>query len=416
MAAYVVRAERLAADPGGGPWIDETFFPWGTHYLLAALLHFLGGSDASAVAVGWGLLNAAVAPIGYFLAGRLHGGPTWSRDEHGPGGRPGEQRLTNVTARASGALLVVYYPLIAYGGYYLSESPFALFVTLTAFLGLRLVDHGRIGDALLFGVAAAAGIAVRTQLVAGVALLLPFVAWRRRDLPALLGAQHLAAVLVPLALVFGYSSWLAERHTGQRSPLPQNNAVNRAFGRCHAYEIDAIDASIGPPAFGALHRNELEHPDATIKLLPAMGGKLRVPGSMIDQRLLNDLADECVARTGTLRQAYYAVTHVVLLWGPPVAWPDMGLPAFRNHMRGWTFAHLIVFAPAALVGMVMGLRRRWPRHGVLGLLLWSMLAVSMLYMGEARTRVPYDALSIVLAVDVYARVARMAALRWQRGH
>jgi hypothetical protein len=31
-------------------------------------------------------------------------------------------------------------------------------------------------------------------------------------------------------------------------------------------------------------------------------------------------------------------------------------------------------------------------------------------------RVPYDAVSIVLALDVYARAARIASLRWQHRH
>ena len=30
----------------------------------------------------WGSLNAFIAPLAYFMAGRLHGGAAWSADEH----------------------------------------------------------------------------------------------------------------------------------------------------------------------------------------------------------------------------------------------------------------------------------------------------------------------------------------------
>jgi hypothetical protein len=419
MAAYVARAQRLAADPGGGPWGDEVFFPWGTHYLLAALLRLFGATiEAKSVAVAWGLLNAAIAPLAYFMAGRLHGGPSWSREEHGVGqtmsaASAEERGLTNATARAAGALLVIYYPVIAYAGYFLSESPFALCLTLTAFLGLRLVDHGRVRDAALFGIVAAVGFAVRSQIAAGLALLFVFAVARRSLFPARLGWRHLAAVALPLALVAGYSSWLSNEHTQKLSPVPQNNALNRAFGRCHAYEISSRDASFGPPAFGALYRNELKDPNALIKLAPAIKDKLHVKGRMSDQQLLNGLADECTEKTTFRRQAYYAATHVILLWGYHVAWPDMALPIFKRHMRGWTRAHLIAFCAPCLVGMAMGVHRRWPRHGILGLLLWSMLAVMMLYMGEVRMRIPYDTLSIVLALDVYARAALLISAWWR---
>jgi hypothetical protein len=170
----------------------------------------------------------------------------------------------------------------------------------------------------------------------------------------------------------------------------------------------------GPPAFGALARYEQKHPDMLFKLRPAIDGRLKIDAPMRDEAALNALADRCVEASGLLLQGYYAVSHVVLLWGYHVAWPDMALAPFRFHMRGWTRAHLIVFVFPAFVGMAMGSNRRWPRHGILAMFLWSMLASVMLFMGAARFRVPYDPISIVLGLDVYGRAAVLLT-RWWRG-
>jgi hypothetical protein len=197
------------------------------------------------------------------------------------------------------------------------------------------------------------------------------------------------------------------------TPLPHNGAVNRVFGRCHNYEMRSRDAMFGPPAFGALHRYELKNPDALIRLRPALEGKLHVAAKMRDEKALHELADRCVAASGQAKQAYYAMTHVVLLWGYHVAWPDMAIEPFRRHMRGWTRAHLIVFAFPALIAMAMGASRRWPRHGVIAIFMWSLLASVMLFMGAARFRVPYDVISIVLGLDVYGRGAVLLTRFWR---
>lgn len=412
MLSYFARATRLAASPTGGPWADEPFFPWGTHYLLGGLVLVLG-KHPLALGAAWAALNAPVAPLAYLLAGRLHGGAGFGDDEHRDSDDEDERlAMTRAVSRVAGVFMVVYYPALSYAGYFLSESPFMVLLTASALFALRLADHGRLRDALLLGVTAALGFAVRPQILAAAGMLLAFFVWRRKSFPALAAWPGLVA-LAPIGAVLLFSANLSERHTGRLTPLPHNGAVNRVFGRCHNFEMRSKDAMFGPPAFGALVRHEAKHPDALFKLAPALDGKLRVPTRMADEAPLHELADRCVAESGYAKQAYYALTHVVLLWGYHVAWPDMAQTPFRFHMRGWTRAHLIVFVVPAMIGMAMGASRRWPRHGVLAVFLWSLLASATLFMGAARFRVPYDVISIVLGLDVYGRAAVALTRFWR---
>lgn len=418
MLSYFARATRLAAVPSGGPWADEPFFPWGTHYLLGGLMLVFGKSPVVLGAI-WGVLNAPIAPLAYLLAGRLHGGPGWSESEHGADGfiaDPNDEdemlAMTRAVSRVAGVSMILYYPALSYAGYFLSESPFMVLLTASALFALALADHGRLRDAVLLGVTASLGFAVRPQILAAIGMLVAFFVWRRRSFPAL-AWRHGLVVLGLLGAMLLFSANLSYRHTGRFTPLPHNGAVNRVFGRCHNFEMRSRDAMFGPPAFGALGRYEAKHPDALFTLDPAIDGKLSVPSRMADEGPLNELADRCVAESGYAKQAYYAATHVVLLWGYHVAWPDMAQVPFRFHMRGWTRAHLIVFAFPALIGMAMGASRRWPRHGVLAVFLWSMLASAMLFMGAARFRVPYDVISVVLGLDVYGRAAVVLTRFWR---
>jgi hypothetical protein len=426
MSSYVARAQRLIDQPFGR-FTDEAFYPFGTHYVLAACLLIWGKTNLVAAATWWALMSALLSPIAYFMGGRLSGGAGWSELAHGPrppvvppDGASSEERdrfdhyaMGCAVARVAGLFIAIYYPLFSYTGYFLSELPFALCVSACALFALQLVDHGRTRDAVWLGLSAAVGTAIRPQLLVAIGMLLLFIAWRRTSFPTL-KLWRLAIPLVPITMVVGFSLVHSKHHTGRYSVLAQNGALNRAFGRCHNIEMRAKRAMFGPPAFGALLRSEQRNPGQWIALKPAIDPKLRIKGHMWDEDELNDLADRCVAETGLLRQAYFAVTHVVLLWGYNVSWPDMGAKPYRYHMRGWIRAHLIVFMIPALMGMAMGVNRRWPRHGVLAIFLWSMVLTVMLVMGSSRFRVPYDLISIVLGLAVYASVATRLFDWWRR--
>jgi len=411
MGAYMNRAERLVAHPFGR-FPDEAFYPFGTHYLLAIPLALFGPKALDACATWWAILGAAVVPTAYLLAGRLFGGPSWFACAHGP--KRAEERddddleAANAIARAAGFLVAIDYPLFSYAGNFLSETPFALCLTASALFALRLVDHGRWRDAWAFGAFAAVGAAVRPQLLVGVALALGVILWRRKVLSVT--PSRLVAVVLPIAAVVAFSLVQSHHHTGRATVIAQNGALNRAFGRCHAYIIGNAKGGFGPPALGTLYRAERLDSDAWPKLDPAKEPKLRVRAELWDEDALNALADDCVAASGPWRQIEYAATHVGLLWGFNVAWPDSEKEPYRSYMRGWMRAHLL-FIPGMVMVMVMGASRRWPRHGVVAAFLWSLILVAVLVMGSGRFRVPYDALIIVAALDAYGRLQRWLAAR-----
>ncbi|HHH27080.1 MAG TPA: hypothetical protein ENK57_01855 [Polyangiaceae bacterium] len=407
MAAYVGRAERLVSDPLG-PHADEAFYPFGTHYLLAIPMALFGPKAYDACATWWALLGAAVVPIAYLLCGRLLGGASWLSDAHDADEPDDDLDAANAAARAAGLLVAVDYPLFSYTGLFLSEVPFTLLLTATALFGLRFVDEGRRVDAWGFGTCAALGAAVRPQLLVGLALAVAIIVLRRKHFEKV-SLARLGVGLIPVVAIVAFSLAQSHHHTGRATILAQNGALNRAFGRCHAYEIIGQGGGFGPPAFGTLWRAGQADPAAWPKLDPAKAPKLFVPAPMWDEEAMNALADECVQRTGLGRQATYAMTHVGLLWGFNVAWPFSEVEPHRSYMRGWMRAHLL-FVPGMIVAMAMGASRRWPRHGVVTAFLWSLILVAMLVMGSARFRVPYDALIIVAALDVYARLQRW----WQR--
>lgn len=395
MNSYFIRAKRLLKGLSK-PYPDEVFFPWGTHYLLAGCLKIFGVDNMRACGHVWATLSAFVPLLGYLIAGRLHGGSTWTANHTGP------TLVADRVARISGLVLCLYYPLLSYTGYFLSETPFALGITLCAFFSLRLVDTGKKSDALLLGVSFALTMVVRPQIVICFGMLLVFAVWRHKHFKVRL---VLFPILVaPMLLMTAATLRLTEFHSGRASLTAQNGALNRVFGRCHNFEIRARGAMFGPPALGALVRAEKRDPNMWLPLKPAMSPSLRVRGYVWEEAQFNELAERCIKKTGLQRQAYYAASHVVLLWGFHVAWPDMAVPKFRKKMRRWTLAHLWLIAPFAFAGMCLGSSRRWPRHGIIAMYLWSLLLTVMLVMGAVRFRVPYDALSIVLAVDFIARL------------
>jgi hypothetical protein len=131
---------------------------------------------------------------------------------------------------------------------------------------------------------------------------------------------------------------------------------------------------------------------------------------MGDEAPNRKLAAECIKKTGWLRQAKYAVTHVVLLWGYNIIWPDQGQkPKYRKPMAVFCVGHSIAIMPPAAVAMLLGFRRRRARSMLLALHVWSQVLTAILYFGDTRYRAPYDGLLTILAIG-----SLVAAVRWLR--
>lgn len=384
MAGYVARADRLLDHPTR-KFADEAFFPFGAHYLLAAVKLVFGKANHTATAVYQAIIGAFTVGFMTATAGRL-----------------AAPRLAPWVAAIVGAIGVFYYPLISYGGYYMSEAPFAFFLAASVWLSLRLADEGRPGDAWWLGLAIGLAATCRPQIL----LSLPFVGllWlaRRKELPGIRWGG-LLRVALPLALVLGLSMARAHYHTGRASIVAQNGAVNWVFGRCHNVKTGGARSWFGPPPLGMLFEHSKKEPDSIIQLDPAMGLDLSVKGPLWEEHRLYALARKCVEKSGWRRQAQYAATHAVMLWGYNVAWPDMGQDRYRKLMKGWNVGAAFVLFPPTFVAFVLGFRRRHARQGLLAIHFAALTLVGMLYFGDIRLRTPYDAIFIVLSVELCAR-------------
>lgn len=388
-----------------GPKLPHlTLYPYGTHALLAGVKLAFGLKNRIAIGASFAALGALAVAYSYATAARF----TKSR-----GAR-----------RAVAVILIGYYPWISLGGYALSEIPFTLCVAAVAFHGLRLADEGRARDAWLLGLWLSLGALVRPQILVSIPLLglLPLLrprAFRRFSL------GFYPRVALPIAIVIALSAFRIHWHLGTRVDtdhlISTNGPMNRVFGRCHntALVAKAHDGGgwFGPPALGALWAYETkEHRSPLFPLDPARGTTIHFRGHMWDAAPTDAISADCVKKTGTLRQAKYAITHVVLLWGYNIIWPDMGNALkWRIPMAIFCFAHAILIMPPAAVAMFLAFRRRRARSMVLALHLWGLLVVSMLYFGDTRYRAPYDGILTILAVVTYAeigpRVSRAIARR-----
>lgn len=385
MRGYLDRAEASLSERSP----HFTLFPWGTHALLAVVVRVFGAGNA-AIGGTYAAIGAGAVAYGFLLARRLSRS-VW-------------------LGRAVGAVLVLYYPWISLGGYILSEPPFALCLTASAYYGLVLADRGRPRDAWLFGAALAAGAVIRPQILLvlplyGLHVLLRRRAWRRLTLRLVVPAA------VPLVLALGVSAARMEYHAGKLGLISSNAPLNFAFGRCHAQKISALSSdrkgSYSPPSFNDLLRYETEHPDALVKLNPVMGKQLEFQGYMWDGAPLYAMAAECVRAGGMKRQIGYAATHLVMLWGYNVMWPDKNTRApFVQMVEIAGTLHTIFVLPAALVAMALAFRRRNARIMLLSVHVLALLGVAVVYFGDTRLRAPYDGILVVLAAMTYASVYR----------
>lgn len=406
MAGYLFRAERLLNEPLGH-WPDAALYPFGTHYLLAAAGWLFGSVKHTGTAVMLAVLGAGVAPLCFSLTGRLVGGPAWPV---GTGQTDGSHTFT--VARVAGWLAVAYYPLISLTGYYLSETPYALLVTAAALLTLRLADLGLVRDAWLLGIVSALAITVRHQLLVALVMVFAFALWRRRSLPKL-RLRRLWPVVIPVAIALVGAAARTKHHSGRASLVSQNGALNRVFGRCHNKFTHGLGSGFGPPSFDLLDQLERHHPWQPLKLLPARGLEVRVRVPLTNGEVLNDLADDCVARTGLARQARYAVTHVALLWADS-GWPDASQARWRPASEAWQRVHLTLLFVPLWIALFAGLGRKRARVGLVALYVWSLILLVMLFFGSGRIRMPYDGIIIALAMSQWGRWFERITAWWRQ--
>jgi hypothetical protein len=385
MKGYDTRANQLL-DDASVKREYHAFFPYGTHFVVAAIKMIFGRDNYPAIAAVYALMGALVVAFSYLIARR-------------------------VSKRAwvpplVGLILVCYYPLISLGGYMLSEIPMATFLTLATLGLLRLAEHGRARDAWLAGIAVAIATAMRPQALVSVAFFA--VAWLffRKSALAKVKLYHLLYAGLPLLAVLAFSAARFHHHTGRYGLVSENGTFNQVFGHCHTKMITAKGKStikFGPPPLIQLERRAQKYPDAFVKLDPAISAEIEFKGYIADEQKLRGLLRQCWKNKGLAGQIKYTTINVILLVAHNTMWPDSGRPQWREIAKEWGKAHLILLTLPCFFGLFTVLSRRTvARHGILALHVWALLVTAALYFGDTRLRCPYDPFIVILAIEVYA--------------
>jgi hypothetical protein len=403
MAHYVARAQGLLAH-GFVPGVrDLAWQVWGTHYLLAGLFAVFGDRPPFfGAGVAWGLIGAATVPMTYLLA-------------------------TRVTARrwiqiGSGVAMLLWYPALSNGGYFLTETPFTLAQVVATYFFVLLLQEGR--GAMGAGISGAIAFALRPQIAVFFVLALVLWWFRRRTL-VWLDAGRLWRVSLPILLVFGFGLWRFHAHTGYWGPVAENANMNFTAARCHnivtqafpdeeAFALSESRAStvdgrrVSLPGYRVLSQLPDSHPFA---LRPALGHEsIKIIGYIGDPDVHREVRRRCYAGTGTQEQLRYTLVNVSLLWFWGYQWPEVSdadapRALFETTVVWREIDQWLVWLPS-LIGLGWGLRElarprgKWGL-GLLALQLLVSIGVAAAFFGTIRLRLPYDPFALILALCVW---------------
>lgn len=394
MNGYVSRADRVVRDPFT-PYEYNVFFPFGTHLFVAALKAVFGKENYVAIGIAYALMGTACVLAAMRIAKRVSPYP-W-------------------VPPLLGLLLIFYYPHLSIGGYVLSEMPFSACLMLAIWFSIRMVDRGRMSDAVWMGVFAGLGALFRPQILMAVGLVGLFWLVRRKLLPKV-RFVHLVAAGIPLAILLSLSAAHFRWNTGRNGLVSENGPFNMVFGRCHNSKIEALPdggkykgkVHFRPPEFLQLNnlrdRKHKEGVEPPIQLHPTLTDVLSYRGYIGDRRVHNEYIRRCLQMTTIWTQLEYAYTNVILTWRYNVPWPDSGRSQWRDASRVWTRVHENLFALPSVLILLALFSRKTIRHGWLALHMLSVIVVAALYFGGTRHRASYDPLFLFFALEVYSFV------------
>jgi hypothetical protein len=414
MAHYVARAERLAEH---GIVLGERSLAWqafGTHTLLAIPMLLFGPDHSAALEFAglmWAGCSAATVVLSYLLARRVlpSAWGVWP-------------------ARMVGLLVLVWIPLLSHTGMFISETPYACFLTAATLGAVRLIQTGE--RPLLAGSIAAVAFVLRPQ--SGLFFALIGLLWLidrlgRRGTFVHVGPRRALLYALPLVLALGFSLVRFRVHTGHFGGVAESATMNFTAGRCHnivtqsfpdAESLARSEASgstldgrrISLPGFRALGRRGDDHP---LALRPALGGEsIKFVGWMGDPDIHREIRSRCYAATGVVEQLRYSLVNVALLWVIARPWPESSdaehPELFELALHGRDLATIL--APLSLFGLVLAFAtwRRDPALAVVGLQWLSLLIVSALVFGAPRLRTPHDPAALLLAVAAVGRLVSRA--------
>lgn len=373
MGGYVSRAEGLLAGTTPTEPRILLMWPWGTHAIIAVELALFGRHNPFTIGLLHAFAGAIAAPCAALLTARFV--------------------RSRLAALGAGLLVALWHPHVVFSGFFSSEIWFSSALML---LSLFLVRHfeGRSG-ALGAGVFLAVAFAVRPQILMTCAMVgaVLVVVWLRRpsSRPRRGVVRFVLPLVVPLVIMMGVSSYRFHQLSGEYGLIATNEAAQRLFGETSVGKIDADWTAPNGAKWAWWVSPSTKHP-----LKPE--DCVVIHGFVYDTKLLKEIrADRLRGVTLTARLRRMA-DNVALLAVRNVPWPEDDFRRFRFRARlqqGFATALLPLLAFGA-IGLFC-LRRHRVAALIIAAHLLTIVIVAAIYLGEARYRVPYDPLIIVLA-------------------
>ncbi len=373
MGGYVSRAEALLAGTTPTEPRILLMWPWGTHFLVAGELKAFGRGDPTSIGIVHALVGAIVAPCAVLIAARF------------------------VTSRLAifvvGLAVALWHPHVVFSGFFSSEIWFSSALTLVTLFLMRRFE-GRSGS-LGAGLCLAVAFAVRPQILMtlGIVGLVLVVVWLRHPKARPPGGivRFALPLLAPLIVTMGFSMRRFHALDGHWGLIASNEAAQRLFGETSVGKIEAAwIAPDGSPWTWWVA------PSTKQPVKPE--DRVFVNGFVYDTQLLAAIRKDRLRGVGPMARLARMIDNVELLAVRSLPWPEDDFRRFRFRHRlqqGFAIAVLPVLA-LAVVGLLFMRRHRFGAL-LIGAHLLTILIVAAIYLGEARYRVPYDPLILVVA-------------------
>jgi len=370
MGGYVTRAIRVAT--GASLTRFDTFYPPGTHLLLALPLWIFGHGRRGlwAASVLWLLLSIAVPLLAWRVALRLV-----------------SRRAAAITA----ALCAIWPLFITYGGFFMSEIPSIVFLLLMLWLALRAREasgKSAVITGLLAGLSGGVALAIRPQLLLNVAIA-AFILLRKKDLRARLAVVAGVGLLIPVASVLAVNAAAAGHLVG----LSENGGMNFFQGHCPANSI-----TTGNPLAGEY---DLASPVAVEN---DRGIDYVFPNhNAWDQSYFIHLGLQCMKKN-PVGQIAVVARNVADLGITSVPWPQTEYRSLRLFVKPTNLIYSVALPSILVASIFLGLQKgpRRYREGewILIVSLLAVLPTAVVFYGDPRFRVPYDVFGLTLAASL----------------
>ncbi len=373
MGGYVSRAEALLAGTTPTEPRILLMWPWGTHFIVAGELRAFGRADPTSIGIVHALVGAIVAPCAVLLAARFV-----------------NSRLAIFVA---GLAVALWHPHVVFSGFFSSEIWFSSALMLVTLFLVRRFE-GRSGS-LAAGLALAVAFAVRPQILMtlGMVGLVLVVVWLRHPRARPPGGimRFALPILVPLVITMGLSARRFHRLDGHWGLIASNEAAQRLFGETSVGKIEAswIAPDGSPWSWWVA-------PSTKQPVKPE--DRVFINGFVYDPKLLAQVRKDRLRGVSARARLLRMVDNVELLAVRSLPWPEDDFRRFRfRHQlqKGFAIAVLPVLV-LAVAGLFFMQRHRFGAL-LIGAHLLTIVIVAAIYLGEARYRVPYDPLIIVVA-------------------